>query len=177
MVLLCIIFFDQNATAAADNATASAENVQTLKTNIEELSVDTNEANGNVTSLDERANQDSTAIAATEVVVGNAESKVIAAQTRVSEVQSMLDGITMELKSLELISEEKFNNYTMQLDSINATLVEADTDLEETQQRLADLENQFAVLQERYTTLLQHRDLLNDILESISELNCRDEFM
>ena len=170
--VLCILPPYQNATSALANAEASASNVQTLTTNVGELSANTNEANETVTALEERADRDSEAITEANVVAGYAESNLTVTEARIVAVKAKLDGISQELNSLKLIPQDKFDDLTMRLESINGIFDTTYAALEKARLDLAQAEDQFANVQEKYATLLQHRDLLKDILENVEQLDC-----
>lgn len=129
-----------------------------------------------VPALEDRADMDSQAITEAEVVANFAASNASAARIHVMNVAAMLDSISDELGSVDLVSKQKFDDIMSTLDNSDLSLNSTEMILEAVQEGVLELEQQFALLQERYTTLLQHRDLLRDIFESISQLDCIAEF-
>lgn len=147
-----------------------------MKTEVETLSSAVNDTEQLVPALEDRADMDSQAITEAEVVANFAASNASAARIHVMNVAAMLDSISDELGSVDLVSKQKFDDIMSTLDNSDLSLNSTEMILEAVQEGVLELEQQFALLQERYTTLLQHRDLLRDIFESISQLDCIAEF-
>lgn len=82
----------------------------------------------------------------------------------------------MELGSIFLVPSER-------IDDVNSTLVSLEQESIRNQVLVDTLAEQVRQLQEsadelraRYTQVQQHRDLLEDILRNVEELDCRQQF-
>ena len=93
-----------------------------------------------------------------------------------THTQRILVNLTAEFESISLIPPER-------LEAINSTLSSLERDSAANQMLVDSLTDQVRQLQEsaddlrtRYTQVQQHRDLLQDILRNVEELNCREQF-
>ncbi len=91
-------------------------------------------------------------------------------------LQDLLVNLTQELEGIALISPERILN-------INSTLTSFEEDAASNQILVNSLTVEVRQLQEsadelrlRYTQVQQHRDLLQDILRNVEDLNCREQF-
>lgn len=91
-------------------------------------------------------------------------------------LQETLANLTMDLDAISLLPPDRIRD-------INSTLVSLEQESVSNQVLVDSLTEQVRQLQEsadelraRYTQVQQHRDLLEDILRNVEELNCRQQF-
>lgn len=162
-----------SASSVADRARQAA---QSLQESIDQVPSQLAAISSNIDGLQRRATSDSIAITETNTTVTAVRDEAASVERRVNDVTSLLDQLTAEVNSSRLLSQERITSANDTL-AILLTQVEAlEVTIENTTQQVNSLEQQTQQLRNRYTELLHHRDLLLELQQTISELNCRSQF-
>ena len=161
---------DVTASAVLDNATA-------LNSSSHDLANNVTLTERTVTALEEQATGDKANIAEANASAHDAIATSREVQTRIVDLRVTLLNLSRELNATTLLPPER-------LESINATVSSLEERAEVNQVVVDELTEQVRLLEEsseelrrRYVELQQHRDLLQEILDNIDELNCRTQFI
>ena len=166
----------QDAVLASSVADSARQAAQSLQESIDQVPSQLAIISSNIDDLQRRATSDSSAISETNTTVTTVRDEAASVERRVNDVSTLLDQLTAEVNSSRLLSPERIMSINDTLTRMLAQVDALDVTIETTTQQVNSLEAQTQQLRNRYTELLHHRDLLLELQQTISELDCRNQF-
>ena len=156
-------FVTHNSTLSLENQVKLLVNMSsTLQTDLE--------------GLGKRASADRVAIANASLSVNRSSSKTQEYQARITAANRTLSQLRTELSSLHPVPPERLSSINATLTRLEAEAVQNQALINATQQLILQLEASSKQLEDKYTVLQQQRDLLQQILNNLGNLDCRKQY-
>lgn len=164
------------ATRANTLAVTTLSNATALNSSVHDLASQVGSTQATVEALERQADADSAAITNASSTAREAIAAGSEIQERIVELQANLSELSRELNASTLLSPER-------LQAVNATVISLEAEESESKRIVDGLQMQIEQLQasatelrSRYVQLQQHRDLLEDILSNVRNLDCENQF-
>ena len=149
---------------------------EALKTQLNSLVNVSNTLHTDLDVLGKRASADRAAIVNASLSANLSSSRTLQFREKIAVANSTLSQLRAELSSLHPVPPERISGINATLARLEEEAVQNQALINMTQQLILQLETSAKQLEDKYTTLKQQRDLLQQILNNLSNLDCRKQY-
>lgn len=147
-------------------------NVQSMNVTLQVIPGQLDTINSSVLSLEHRAVIDKKNIGDAEVISNMTKRNADSLEEELIELNDRLERLLNDINNVTLVSEARYLTFKSNVNSLESAINLMKEEIDSAANEISGLEAQSEVLEQKYSNIRRHLDLLRDIRANMQDLDC-----